>query len=144
MSAEPDRRAAFRIDVTAIPPVRVIEGGRPGEPMNGALQDLSVDGARLTLLESGLRRGQRLDLRFELGGDRYHVTAEVRWVRDSRRGNGQYVGVRFDTIPDADRRRLSARYRRLRRSTGLSGTPCATGRTPVGGTQVHAIPPLGP
>ena len=118
----PDRRGSYRLDVSIVPAETLIAiGGRMARSLAVVMHDLSAEGAQLSVLTADLHRGQRLQMRFALGGEPYKVAAEVRWVRQSRRGNGQYVGVRFQDLAPADRRRIIgeiAQEQRRRLQTG--------------------------
>ena len=117
----PDRRGSYRLAVSIVPTETALAGGGR---MGAVIHDLSADGAQLSILTSNLRTGQHLQMRFGLGDETYKVAAEVRWVRDSRGRNGQYVGVRFQNLAAADRRRIVgaiAQEQRRRMQTGMHG-----------------------
>ena len=105
-----DRRGSFRLDVSVSPAARLLGIDTSGSwPLSGVLRDLSADGAQLAVLRSQLQVGQHVRVSFVLDDQQYHVAAEVRWVRGSRGGLGQSVGVRFEKLLAAEKTRIVAR-----------------------------------
>ena len=55
--SEQDRRGSYRLDVSIVPSETVVAVGRFRQSLAGVIHNVSVDGARLSLLGSDLRRG---------------------------------------------------------------------------------------
>src|SRR5436190_16777442 len=105
--SEQERRDAFRLDMSIIPAADLLSAKAEGKwSISGTIDDLGADGAGLTLFSSDVRAGRPLHIRFALGGREYDIDGQVRWVRDDPRHFGQRVGVRFDKVAAAERRRL--------------------------------------